>query len=306
MRAMMELLQKSQSPFFITLKSRSFVTLWTGQTFSQLGDSILWVALPLTVYTISRSTLQMGIVMALLMTPQVLLLPFAGILVNRVSRSRLMMVTDVFRFAFVSVLVLLSMNHRLNLLVINVFVVLYGAMDAFFQPAYAAARAQVFTPQLRNAANGLTQISQQSARLIGPAVGGMVIGIFGVSPGFVIDACALLISITSLAFLRLPRVARATEPEQRRIFQFFTEIAGGYSALRRHDWLWTTILAFTFINISSGGIGTILVPWLIKVHLGLSASAYGLYSSAAGLGAILCAVIYGRRQRWHQRGLTVV
>ena len=85
MPKIVELQERSQNPFLLTLKSRPFVTLWGGQTFSQFGDSILWVALPLTVYTISKSTLQMGIVMALLMIPQVLLLPFTGILVDRVS-----------------------------------------------------------------------------------------------------------------------------------------------------------------------------------------------------------------------------
>ena len=214
-----------------------------------------------------------------------------------------MMVTDVFRFAFVFVLFLLSVNHHLNMLLLDVFVVLYGAMDAFFQPAYAAARAQVFTPEIRNAANGLTQISQQSARLIGPAVGGVVIGIFGVGAGFAIDACALLISVASLAFLRLNRVKRTSEAQRSGVRQFLNDIAGGYLALRRHDWLWITIVAFALINISSGGISAILVPWLIKVHLDLPPWVYGLVSSASGLGAILCATVYGRRQRWHRRGL---
>jgi hypothetical protein len=66
--------------------------------------------------------------------------------------------------------------------------------------------------------------------------------------------------------------------------------------------LWITIIAFAFINIAGAGITTILLPWLIKVHLGMSAAIYGLVSSASGVGAILCAVIYGRRQRWRRRG----
>lgn len=298
-----ELQRRPQNLFLLALKSRPFITLWGGQTFSQLGDSILWIALPLAVYTIGKSTLQMGIVMALLTIPQVLLLPFTGVLVDRVSRSLLMMLTDVFRFLFVLVLFILSANHHLGILLLDAFVVLYGSAGALFLPAYAAARAQVFTSEIRNSANGLTQISQQGARLIGPAIGGIVIGIFGIGAGFAIDACALLISVTSLAFLRLHRVKRTSETRRFSVRQFFGEIAGGYFALRRHDWLWITIVVFALINISSGGIGAILVPWLIIVHLGLSPLAYGLYSSALGFGAILYAVIYGRRQKWHRRGL---
>lgn len=287
--------------FFHPVKSRSFTALWLGQTFSQFGDAILWVALPLTVYSMGRSTLQMGVVMALLMLPQVLLLPFTGILVDRVSRSRLMMLTDIIRCLLVVGLAVLVGTHRLTMPFLDAFVLLFGAMDALFQPAYSAARAQVFTPDIRNAANGLTQVSQQVARLLGPTIGGVVVGFATVAAGFAVDAVTLLISVVSLAFLRLGAPARLI-PAASSGLRGFAQLTWGYRELRKHPWLWITIIAFAFINIAGAGITTILLPWLIKVHLGMSAAIYGLVSSASGVGAILCAVIYGRRQRWPRRG----
>jgi MFS family permease len=192
--------------FFHPVKSRSFTALWLGQTFSQFGDAILWVALPLTVYSMGRSTLQMGVVMALLMLPQVLLLPFTGILVDRVSRSRLMMLTDIIRCLLVVGLAVLVGTHRLTMPFLDAFVLLFGAMDALFQPAYSAARAQVFTPDIRNAANGLTQVSQQVARLLGPTIGGVVVGFATVAAGFAVDAVTLLtVSVRLPDYYRRPR-----------------------------------------------------------------------------------------------------
>lgn len=284
------------------LGSRDFVALWGGQTFSQFGDSILWVALPLTVYSIGKSTVQMGFVMALLMLPQVILLPFVGILVDRVSRSKLMMFTDIIRCLLVTGLAVLAGTHRLTMPFLYAFVFFFGGMDALFQPAYSAARAQVFTPDIRNAAVGLTQVTGQSARLLGPAIGGLVIGLFTVSAGFAIDAVTLAISVTSLTFLRLKSPNRSASEHIKGLRNFLYELSGGFTELRQRQWLWVTIVAFAVVNVCGTGIISILLPWLIKVHLGLSATTFGLVSSASGIGAILSAVIYGRRQRWRRRG----
>lgn len=284
------------------LGSRDFVALWGGQTFSQFGDSILWVALPMTVYSIGQSTVQMGFVMALLMLPQVILLPFTGILVDHVSRSKLMMLTDIVRCLLVTGIAVLAGTHRLTMPILYAFVFLFGGMDALFQPAYSAARAQVFTPSIRNAANGLTQVTGQSARLLGPAVGGLVIGLFSVSAGFAIDAVTLAISVTSLTFLRLKSPDRSTREHLKGLGNFLHELSGGFTELRKHQWLWVTIVAFAVVNVCGTGIISILLPWLIKVHLGMSATTFGLVSSASGIGAILSALIYSRRQRWHRRG----
>lgn len=158
--------------------SRNFTALWTGQTLSQFGDGVLWAVLPLCVYSLSHSALDMGWIMGLLMLPQVILLPFAGIIVDRMSRSQLMIITESIRFALVGILASLSLLHHLSITTLSIFVVMYGIMDALFQPAYSAARAQIFTVDIRNAALYLTQISQEFARLIGPLLGGIITGFF--------------------------------------------------------------------------------------------------------------------------------
>ncbi|MDQ7096730.1 MFS transporter [Desulfosporosinus sp. PR] len=285
------------------LRSRQFTMLWMGQTFSQFGDAILWVTIPLAVYSMGRSTLQMGLVMALLILPQVVLLPFTGLLVDRASRSLLMMTTDISRGLLVAVIAVLAGTHRLTMPLLYAFVLLYGVMDSLFQPAYSAARSQIFTPDVRNAANGLTQVSQQVAKLLGPAAGGLIVGLASLAVGFWVDAATFLISIVSLAFLRLDSPERISNREASGLRHFAHELTGGYQELRKHQWLWVGIIAAAFINIASSGVTTILLPWLIKVHLGMSDAVYGLIASTSGLGGILCALVYGRRQRWRKRGL---
>lgn len=285
--------------------SRNFTSLWSGQSLSQFGDAVLWVTLPLAVYAQSRSTLEMGYIMGLLMFPQVLLLPFAGILVDRVSRVRLMLSTESVRCGLVAILSFLAATHRMNFSVLGGFVFLYGVMDALFQPAYSAVRAQIFTEDIRNPALSLTQISMQMSRLLGPALGGVIVGFFSVSAGFALDAVTLALSLATLTFLRLPPPGAKEQMEsgESSLRNFVQELMLGVTELRKHAWLWITIVAFCVINIAEAGLMTILVPWLIKVHLDLTDSTYGLVSSASGVGAILVAILFSRRNTWHRRGL---
>lgn len=136
--------------------SKNFTALWLGQSLASIGASILNVVLPLIALSMHASTVTLGIIMTLLMLPQVILLPFAGILADLLPRVPMMILTDSVRFLLLLVMTLLAATHHLHLDDVYVFAVVFGAMQALFQPAYAAARAQVFAPSIRSAANSLT------------------------------------------------------------------------------------------------------------------------------------------------------
>lgn len=282
--------------------SRNFTALWLGQTLSQFGDSVLWVTLPLAVFHTANSnaTLQLGIIMGLFMLPQVVLLLFTGLLADRISRIRTMMTTDIIRCLLVATLAVLYMSGLMDTRVLAFFVLAYGVMEAVFNPAYSGARQQVFTPDIRNAAISLTQISMQTARLVGPALGGLIVGFISPAAGFGLDALMLLASVISLTFLRLPPIRRKSTSSHG-VKDAVADLFGGYRELRKHPWLFITILAFAFLSIASAGLTSILVPWVVKVHLQLSDISYGLVSSAAGVGAVLAAAVYGRKKSWRHR-----
>lgn len=64
-----------------------------------------------------------------------------------------------------------------------------------------------------------------------------------------------------------------------------------------------TILVFSFINICYAGIIVVLIPWLFNVHHHFEAYVYGLGMASSGVGAVIAALIFGGRERWHKRGL---
>lgn len=292
------LFQQFAAPF---RQSRPFPFLWLGQLISYLGSSVTMIILPVVVYTLTGSTTIMGFIMATYMLPNIVMLPLSGWIVDRYNRTTVMLFTDAARFFLMMTIAALLFSGKLSIGILFVLVALYGMMDGLFQPAYAAVRASVFTPEIRNSANALTQISNQAIRLIGPSLGGLLVTFLSAGWGLSLDALTYAASFGCLLFLRklIPYQKREITPASN-VKGDFTE---GLSILKGNPWLWITILAFSFINICFGGLVIVLIPWLFKVHLSLSPYVYGIAVTCSGAGAILAGLLFGWRSRWHRRGL---
>ncbi|WP_235846544.1 MFS transporter [Neobacillus drentensis] len=293
----------SEFTFFQLFKqSKHFSALLFGQIFSLLGSSITNVILPIVVLQLSKSTAMMGTVMAVYMLPFVVLLPVSGILVDKMNRVKIMFVVDLVRFFLMMLLAGLAFMGQLNMIFLFIIMFIMGTMDSFFQPAYSAVRARVFTKDIRNAANSITQVSVQALRIFGPIIGGMIISSFSAAWGFGIDAITYIISLFFLLSLRSLSFQQSTVTLEKKnsIKQDFLE---GIEVLKQESWLWITILTFSLVNIFSGGIIRILIPWLINVYYQFEPVVFGLVLSASGAGAIVCGIVFGLRREWKKRGL---
>ncbi|NGZ77606.1 MFS transporter [Saccharibacillus alkalitolerans] len=351
-------------------RSKAFTYLWLGQWIAMLGSSVSVLILPLVVYSLTDSSTALGLAMTCYMLPNILALPFAGLIVDKTDRLRLVMLSNSARLIIMLLAAVSIFNGSLTLERLYIGLVFYGLMEGVFNPAYSALRAEVFTPDIRNAANALSQISIQGVRLLGPALGGMLVSAASPGAGFALDSVTYLISL--ICFMMLGRVlaaqkgrrggfaARPAEPERsartldpsasgaaessrspeaaagpttapgavalppsdsaelaravsdpRRkpadsssvLSGFGTEFMEGVRVLSRLPWLWITIVAFSLLNICYTGIVAILVPWLFKVHHGLSPSVYGVAMAGTAVGAILAAVLFGSKRDWKRRGL---
>lgn len=289
--------------------SKAFPYLWLGQLISFLGSSITMIILPVVVYTLTGSTKTMGFVMATYMLPNVVMLPVSGWIVDRYNRTNIMLFTDIVRFIVMGTVAALLFTDNLTIQLLFILVALYGTMDGLFQPAYSATRATVFTPEIRNSANALTQISNQAVRLIGPSLGGVLVSFLSAGWGITIDALSYIASFFCLFFLRklLPFhkkvVHNQADNEHKAKSNLSSDFVEGLQVLKGNPWLWITIVAFSFVNICYGGLAVVLIPWLFKVHLQLSPYIYGVAITCSGAGAILAGLLFGTRNRWHNRGL---
>lgn len=283
--------------------SRHFSFLYLSQMLSSLGSSITQVILPIIVFQMTHSVAQMGIIMALSILPNVIMLPFAGIFVDRINKIKIMIVIDSLRFFMLSILTILALLDNITINVLYTYMFISSLVGTLFQPAYSSVRAKIFTKDIRNAANSLTQVGQRITRLIGPTLGGVVITTFSAGWGLALDAVTFILSVYFLFKLRNITFQRS-EHGSSKGFSFKKDFFEGIEVLKQKSWLWITILFFSLINICSGGIGRVLIPWLINVHYHFEPVVYGLILTASSAGSIACGIMYGIKKQWNRRGVT--
>ncbi|KFM99268.1 major Facilitator Superfamily protein [Bacillus clarus] len=187
----------------------------------------------------------------------------------------------------------------LTITLLYILVAMYGLMEGIFQPAYAAVRAKVFIPEIRTAANALTQMSNQGIRLMGPALGGLIVSAMSAEIGFGLDAVTYLLSFLCLLFLKDIKFHKMQKAEKQKV-DMKKDFIEGIVVLKSHPWLWITILVFAFVNICYAGIIVVLIPWLFNVHHQFEAFVYGLGMACSGGGAVIAALIFGGKQHWHK------
>ncbi|GGH79346.1 MFS transporter [Pullulanibacillus pueri] len=246
--------------------------------------------------------------MMLNLLPTVILLPFTGVLVDKLHRVKLMMTSDLIQGFLAILITILVLSDHLSMVWLWGYAIVTGTMSAVFQPAYSALRQQVFTPDIRGAANSLTQLGMQGMRLIGPSIGGVLISLFTAAIVFGIDGLTFIISFIFLLFIKVACATKRVKPtgkleNQPRLKTFGKDLLGGFVELKKHAWLWVTISAFAIINVCTSGVVVVILPWLINVHYEYSSSIYGLVVSASGVGSLIGGLLFGLKKTWRHRGI---
>ena len=276
------------------LHHRDFRLLWTGMTMSLMGDGIFLVALAWQVYELSNVPTALSIVGVAMTVPQILFLLVGGVVSDRFDRRKVMIAADAVRAVSVAALGFLSIAGVLELWHIMIVAAAFGGGSAFFGPAFDAIVPQLVPSADLNQANSLDQfIRPAAARMIGPAIGGWLIGVWGGNPGpaFLIDAGTFVLSIACVAFIRARAIDRPSD-EPRTAFQ---DIKEGFRFVRQRVWLWGTLLAATLAYLIFWGPSEVLLPYIVKNHMHGTASDLGFILALGGVGAMFAAIVMGNR-----------
>src|SRR4051812_16180027 len=135
------------------LGHRPFALLWTGQALSRIGDYLYEIALAWWVLKETGSAAAMGLVLICAFTPMLLFLLLGGVAGDRWPRRRLMFLSDLGRGLLVSGVAALAFSGHLAIWHIYLASLLFGFIDAFFQPAYAATVPDLVPPPALPSAN---------------------------------------------------------------------------------------------------------------------------------------------------------
>ena len=141
------------------LRHREFRLLWSSQSLSVIGDQIITVAMALFIIDLTGSATDLGIVLAAHSLPLVAFILVGGIWADRLPRHRVVVVTDLIRFALQATLAILIFADAVRVWELVVISVLFGTAEAFYRPAVTALLPQTVPEDEIQEANALTTMS---------------------------------------------------------------------------------------------------------------------------------------------------
>jgi predicted MFS family arabinose efflux permease len=184
-------------------RNRSFRQLWLGQVVSQMGDWFDTIALYTIILKLTGSGRDVGLLLVARFVPSFFFGPISGVIADRFSRKRIMIVSDILRA--VVVLGFLFVRRADQLWLIYVLTVFQLGLSTFFEPAKTAAIPSIVEDRELVAANAIASVTWSAMLTLGAAIGGFITGVFGTDVAFILDAVTYLLSAALIASIRLPK-----------------------------------------------------------------------------------------------------
>ena len=278
-------------------RHRDFRLLWSGQAVSLIGDGAFLTALGWRAFTLAGSG-ALGVILLCHGVAMLATLLLGGALADRYERRRLMIASDLVRFAVVGVLAAVDTTGHLSFTWLLVLATLVGAGDGFFHPAFGGIVPLVVDQPSLPSANSMIGIARWSGFLTGPGIAASIYGVAGSGTVFAVDAGSFLFSA---ALVYLARTRAIEEPAAGG--GTLREIREGARYVARYPWLWVSIALFSFILMFQLAPQQVLMPKLIKQHFDRGVGSYGLLLSMLGLGNVIGLLVIGQIQPRRRRGL---
>lgn len=270
--------------------SRDFWIFWTGRVISSLGAFITLFALPLLVFEITGSALNLALTAAAAFLPYPIFGLVIGAWVDRLNRKRLMISTDLARAAIIASIPAMAVADLLNVWWIYAVAFVNTTLKICFDAGEFAALPSLVSKERLVWANGRVQAGHAASRILGPMVGGLLLIVIPIQALLLADALTFLVSAITLALIRTDFDADPTGGERPTIM---SSIAEGLRYVWSHPVLRNISLLVALFNFVSTTTLDQLV-FFAKQQFVASDTQVGLFYSAGGVGIVLLSLISER------------
>lgn len=267
------------------LQHRNYRIFFIGQLFSLIGNWVTNIATAWLVYRLTGSAVLLGLVSFAGQFPGFLVSPFAGVHVDRLDRRKVLIVTQALSALQSLILAVLTLSGVITIPQLIALSVFQALIDGFYIPARQAYISELIQDR-RDLANAiaLNSASFHGARLIGPAIGGLLIAFTGEGFCFLIDSVSYIAVLISLFTIRSVAPAR-----QRHYKSVLDELREGIQYVRTHrvvQLLISNVGIMCFLGITH----SVLLPVLVREVFHGGAHDLGFLMGASGCGAMIGAL----------------
>ena len=280
---------------FRALRLYNYRLFFVSQVVSMSGTWMQSVAQAWLVLQITGSGVDLGITVGLQFGPVLVLGAWAGALADRIDKRRLLMATQTAAALFALILAALTFADVVTIWMIWVLAGLTGVAVALDLPSRQSFVFEMVGPDDLANAVGLNAVTINSSRIVGPAIGGLLIAAVGVASCFLFNAVSFIAVIVALAMMRTAEL-RPSKPVRRRPGQ----VREGLRYVWRTPELRIPLAMLAVVSTLAYNYSVVL-PLLTKDVYGRGGGAYGALSAAMGVGALAGALLMASRARPSRR-----
>lgn len=279
------------------LRSKNFRAYYTGQAISQLGSWMQSVAITWLAYRLSGSTAATGLIGFLTLVPFIIVTPIAGALSDRVSRRKLLIAVQALLLVNAAALTALTYSGHATIAFLGIFAFVQGVLNGIEVPTRHAFFVQLIDNKedLPNAI-ALNSVNINSTRLIGPAIGGLLIAGVGEAACFGLNALSFVAVLIQLMRLRPNEPTKAITTTS-----LARELADGWRFALSHPVIRPLLFMVGGVSFAISPYTT-LMPAISVATFNRGAELNGFFISGVGLGALTGAILFALRP--NVRGLT--
>jgi MFS family permease len=271
---------------FIPLKHANFRYYWIGMCISLVGTWMQNVAQPWLAYTMTKSAFMLGLVGAIQYMPVLLFSLFAGVLIDRFPKKKILLFTQSASLVVTMTLAILDYSGHIKFWHILVLAAVLGLVNAFDMPTRQSFIIQLVGKEDLMNAIALNSAMFSTCRIVGPAIAGLVIGYYGAGMCFLANSISFAAVVISLLFIH-PMAIQTTVKSSKRIL---AEIKDGLSYIYQRAIILDAVLLLTVIGTFAMN-NNVLIPVFSEVVLKQGSMGMGILFSFSGIGALIGAML---------------
>lgn len=276
---------------FRSLKYRNYRLFFTGQSVSLIGTWMQRITMPWLVYSMTGSELLLGIVSFAGQIPTFIFSPFAGVITDRWSKYKVLLITQIISMLLAGILAWLALSDQIGIWHIVIISVALGCINAFDVPArHSFVIDMVGNREDLGNAIALNSLMFNGARLVGPSIAGIILAATNAGVCFLLNAVSYVFVIFSLLMMTVSTQKKLIRSELR----ILSELREGLSYAFGFPPIKHILLLLTLVSLT-GMSYQVLMPVYAQDVLNGESQAYGFLMGAAGLGALTGAIFLASR-----------
>jgi len=265
---------------FISLKHKNFRYYWIGMCISLIGTWMQNIAQPWLAYSLTNSPFLLSLIGILQFTPVLIFSLFAGIIVDKYSKKKILICTQSASLIITLILSILVWTGNIQYWHILILATALGIVNTIDMPTRQSIVIELVGKEYLMNGISLNSMSFNLARIIGPAIAGIVMGYAGVAACFFVNAISFGAVLISLFFIKVKPVEKKP-PKTTKVIE---EIIEGLKYVYNNKILFNTILVIAVVGTFAPNFG-VLVPVFAKEILMQNETGFGILMSFMGLGS---------------------